>query len=116
MRAGSPFRGLVVRVEQRAFVDREAAAADAGREPAAQRLEGGDLPVEVVAPSAGEPFPVSSRWRAAGGQAVERGSDPLQADPRGPAGLDQRDPAQDGAVVATLVAARSARRDQAPSL
>jgi hypothetical protein len=43
VRTRADLAGLVVGVEQSAGVDREAAAADAGREPAAERLEGGDL-------------------------------------------------------------------------
>ena len=42
---------LVARVEELAGVDREAAAADAGREPVAERFEGGDAAVEVLAPA-----------------------------------------------------------------
>src|SRR5919197_1601124 len=52
MRTRSEAGRLVVGVEQRATVDREAAATDAGREPAAQRLERLDPAIEVSAPAA----------------------------------------------------------------
>src|SRR5919197_228205 len=116
MRSGPLPGGLVVGVEQRALVDRQAAAADARGEPVAHCLEGPDPAVEVLAPAAGEPFPVAARRGARGGERVERGPDPLERDPGGAAGLDQRDPAQDGTAVAPLVAVGSACREQALSL
>ena len=60
-------RGLVLKVQQLALVDRQAPAADARREPAPQPLERGDPPVEVVAPGAREPFPVAPRRGATAG-------------------------------------------------
>lgn len=70
MRTGADLAGLVVGVEQSAGVDREAAAADAGREPVAERLQGGDLAVEVVAPATGEPLPVAARGSATSSRAI----------------------------------------------
>ena len=75
-------------------------------------MQGGDLPVEIVAPAAGEPLPVAARGRAVSGKRLECSADPFERDPGGAAGLDQRDPTKDGAVVAALVSARTARGDQ----
>jgi len=112
VRAGPARSGLVVGVEQFAGVDREAAAADAGREPAAKSLQRFDLAVELVAPASGEPFPVAARGRAAGRQRLDRGTDSLERDPGGAAGLDQRDAPQDRAFITALIAARATRGDQ----
>jgi hypothetical protein len=112
VRTGADLAGLVVGVEQSAGVDREAAAAYAGREPVAERLQGGDLAVEVVAPATGEPLPVAARGSAVGGKRLERGADSLECDPGGAAGLDEGDPPKDRALVPALVSARSARGDQ----
>jgi len=95
--AGSEFRCFVVGVEECAAVDREAAAADAGGESVADCLEGGDAVVEVVAPGAGEAFPVAARRWVVGGERFECGADLLQGDPGGAAGLDERDSAEGGA-------------------
>ena len=51
-RAGPALRRLVVRVQQRAAPHRQAAAADAAREAAADRLERRDANVELLAPVA----------------------------------------------------------------
>jgi hypothetical protein len=48
--AGAECGGFVVGVEEAAAVDGEAAAADAGCEPVAEGLQGGDAVVYVGAP------------------------------------------------------------------
>src|SRR6266516_3486988 len=50
VRAPAELGGLVVRVEERAAVDREAAAAYASGQSVPDRLQRGDPPVEVFAP------------------------------------------------------------------
>jgi hypothetical protein len=113
MRAGAARGGLVVGIQQVALVDRQAATADAGRQAAAKCLQRLDLPVDLVTPPAREPLPVAARRRASGRQRVECSANPLQRNPCGAPGLDQRDAAQHRALVATLVAARPTCRDQA---
>src|SRR4029079_14208081 len=68
---------LVRGVEQRTRAQRETAAADARRQPAADRLRQRGPLVELAPPAAREPFPVALRRRLAGGQLVEGGTDPL---------------------------------------
>src|SRR5436190_13339136 len=104
---------LVVRVQQLAGVDREATAADAGREPGAKRLERRNAAVDVFAPAAGQPLPV-----AAGRGPVHRKrrkgcTNPFEGNPRGAPSLDQRDPPKHCPLVAALVSRRAARNDQA---
>src|SRR5919199_5393736 len=103
VRARADCSGLVVRVEERAAVNREAAAADAGGEAVAKRLQRGDSLVEVVAPAAGESLPVAARRSPLCGKRLECCSDLFQGDPGGTAGLDERDPAKGRALVAALV-------------
>src|SRR2546430_8924788 len=105
--AGAADSGFVVRVQQIALVDREAAAADAGREAVAEGEEIRDAAVEVVAPFVREAFPVLAARGAPRRQAVERVLDLGQLDAGGAAGLHERDPAEDGAVVTALVAVRA---------
>src|SRR5918996_4230724 len=112
MRTRTARGGLVVGVQEPAGVDGQAAAADAGREPVAQRLERRDLPVEVVAPAAREPLPVAAGRGSVGGERCERAADPLEWYAGGSPGLDDRDAAKDGSVVAALVPARSVGGDQ----
>lgn len=104
---------LVVGVEKLAGVDREAAAADAGREPVAECFEGGDAAVDVLAPTAGQPLPVASVRCAVRRQGRKGCTDPVERNSRGAAGLNQRDPPKHGPLVAALVSRRSARNDQA---
>ena len=104
--------GLVAGVEERAAVDREAAAADAGREAVAERVERGYSPIQIVAPAAGEAFPVTARGTAMRGKRLERRTDPVEWDPGCAAGLDERDPTEHRPLVAALVSARAVRRDQ----
>src|SRR5579884_33969 len=108
--------GLVVRVEEAAAVDGETATADAGGEPVAQGLQGGDAAIDVGTPGAGEAFPVAAARRPVGGQCLQRDPDLLERDTGGTAGLDERHPAQGGPGVAALVAPRAVGADQAPRL
>ena len=104
---------LVVRVEKLAGVDRETAAADAGREPVAECFEGGDAAVDVLAPAAGKPLPVASVRCAVRRQSRKSSTDPVEGNSRGAPGLNQRDPPKHGPLVAALVSRRSARDEQA---
>src|SRR5215210_9581145 len=65
----------VLRVLQPAARERQAAAADAGGQPVAEPLEGGDLLVEAGAPSPAQALPVARRRRAALGQGGQRAAD-----------------------------------------
>src|SRR5262245_57506523 len=109
-------RGLVVGVQQLAAVDREAAAADARRQALAEGLQGLDARVEVVAPAVRETLPVAAARGAVARQRPERAPDPLERDAGRAARLDEREPAQDGAVVAALIPVGPRGRDQAPPL
>jgi hypothetical protein len=104
---------LVVGIEELAGVDREAAAADAGREPVAERLESGDALVDVVTPAAGQPLPVAAGRGAVRGKGRKSCTDPSEGNSRRAARLDQRDPPKDGPLVSALVSSCSARDDQA---
>jgi hypothetical protein len=77
VRARAEASRLVVRVEQTARLQRKAAAADAGREAAADRQERLDAVVELAAPAARQALPVSLRRRAVRRQRVERRTDAL---------------------------------------
>src|SRR5689334_2349733 len=107
---------LVLGIEQCAGAEREAAAADACRQPPANRLERRDALVELARPAAREALPVALRRRLAGGQPVECGPDPLERDSGGLARLHERDAAQGDRREAALVALRPPRRDQALAL
>src|SRR5579862_6959735 len=61
VRAAAEGTRLVAGVEELARLEREAAAADAGRQPVVQRLEGLDPLVEPPAPAPREALPVSLR-------------------------------------------------------
>src|SRR5216684_2617717 len=80
VRAAAETSSLVVGVEQPACLERQTAAADARRQPAADRLERRDALVELAAPAAREPFPVALRRRAALRQGVEGGANALERD------------------------------------
>jgi hypothetical protein len=71
---------FVTRIEQGARPQREAAAADARRQPAADRLERRNALVELAPPAPRQPLPVALRRLLARGQLVERGPDPLERD------------------------------------
>ena len=113
VRTRTGFGRLVVRVEKLAGVDREASAADAGREPVAECFEGGDAAVDVLAPTAGQPLPVASVRCAVSRQSRKGSTDPVEGNSRGTPGLNQRDPPKHGPLVAALVSRRSARHEQA---
>jgi len=51
VRTGSELSGFVVGVEERARVDRQATAADAGRKPVADCLQRRDLEIQILAPT-----------------------------------------------------------------
>src|SRR5262245_59943161 len=61
MRAAAERTGFVLGVEQRTGSERETAAADARRQPPADRLVRRDALVELAAPATGEPLPVAFR-------------------------------------------------------
>jgi len=113
VRARPAAGSLVVGIEQGAAVDREAAAADAGRQAGAQRLERRDPLLQILAPAAREPLPVAPGGRAVRRQRRERLADLCERDAGGPAGLDQRDPAEHRAVVPALVAVGATGRNEA---
>jgi hypothetical protein len=104
---------LVVRVQQLAGVDREATAADAGREPVAKPLKRGNATVDVLAPTAGQPLPVAAGRGPVHRKRRKRRTNPFEGNSRGTSSLDQRDPPKHCPLVATLVSRRSARNNQA---
>src|SRR5215210_4008739 len=104
---------LVLRIEQLAFVDREAAAPDACRQAAAEGLEHRDPAVEVGAPPLRQAFPVAAARDPVLGQSGERLVDLSQRDAGGLARLDESDSPEHRAVVAALVAVRPPRADEA---
>ena len=107
---------LVLGVQELALVDRETAAADAGVEAVAERLQRGDPSLEVLAPALREPLPVAARGSAVRGKRRERGADAFERDARGAPGLDEGEAAEDGSFVAALVALRALGADQAFAL
>src|SRR6185312_13654601 len=98
----------VVRVDEAAAVDREAAAADAAGEVVAQLLETPDAVVELLAPLRGELLPVGAGRGAPVGQGVERGPDLGQRDADALRDADERQPSEHLAAEAALVAGRAA--------
>src|SRR5579862_1523299 len=106
----------VVGVQQAAALERQAAAADAAREPPADRLERCDALVELAPPTRGKPLPVALRRLLVHRQCPERLADPLERDAGGLARLDERDPAQCHSRIAPLVAVGATGADQALSL
>src|SRR4051794_2621532 len=103
---------FVRRVQERARLEREAAAADARRQAAADRFQGLDALVELLPPARRQARPVTFRRRFAGGKRVERLLDALERDACCLARLDEGDPAQRDARVTALVSVCSLRRDQ----
>src|SRR5581483_5703073 len=102
----------VVRVDQAAGLEGEAAAADALGEAVAQSLHAGDPLVDLAFPALGGAFPdgaVEDRVRGEEAQHLaddrERHADTLR-------GADEGDPAQGAPVVAALVAGRTTAVDQ----
>ena len=76
------------------------------------RLRSADPAVDVGAPAARESFPVAAGRGAFGRQRFECRSDLLEGDPRGAAGLDERDLAQSCSTVAALVSTSPVGADQ----
>src|SRR6266511_3290591 len=113
VRTRTDLGSLVVGVQELAGVNREATAANAGRKPVAECLEGGDAPIDVLAPAAGQPLPIAAGRDAVRGKGRKGCTDPFEGNARGAAGLDQRDPPKDGPLVSALVPRCSARDDQA---
>src|SRR5690349_18590367 len=70
VRAAAEASRLVIRVQQAAGLQRQAPAADAGREARADGLERRDALVELASPARGETRPVLLRGLAALGQHV----------------------------------------------
>src|SRR2546423_5422997 len=77
VRAAAEASGLVAGIEQAASLQRETAAADACREPAADRLERRDPLVELPPPGARQTLPVALRRLTTGGPRGERLPEPL---------------------------------------
>src|SRR6478735_7155487 len=112
VRAAAERTRLVIRVEQGAGAKRETAAADARRQPTADRLERRDALVELAPPAAREPLPVALRRRLAGRERLEGSPDPLEWDAGRLSRLQKRDAPQRDGRVAPLVAVRAPRRDE----
>src|SRR4051794_25358691 len=112
MGAAAESGGLVGGVQQAAGLERETAAADARRQPAADRLQHLDALVELPCPGARQAFPVALRRRLVRRKRVERLPDPLERDSRLLARLDERHPAECRRDVTALVAVGALRRDQ----
>ena len=110
-RAAGPRR--VGRVGDRAPVQRQAAAADAGVEPVAQRDEGVDLVVEPIPPAARQPRPVGPGRRPPGRQRCQRRGHLVEAQPDVPRGPDEGEPAQ-RAPLEPALPARCPGRGQQP--
>src|SRR4051794_28945485 len=112
LRASAERTRFVAGIEQRARAERETAAADARRQPAADRLERRDALVELPAPAAREPLPIALRRGLPPRHLAEGGGDPAG----GAAGrlprLHERDAAQGDARVAPLVSVRPSSRDE----
>ena len=113
---GPATRSAVVPVEQGARAEREAAAADAGREVVAQPLELRDPRVDVAAPRPRQALPVAPGRGPIARQPVERVTKPPEGDSRRPPGVDHGDPPQHRAREPTLIPVRSAGPDQALGL
>ena len=112
VRATAEATRLVTGIQEVARLERQAAAADARRQPAADRPQRLDPRVELGDPAPREPLPVPLRRRLAGGERVERLLDPVERDAGLLAGLDERDAAQGRRDVAALVAVRPLGVDQ----
>lgn len=111
MGAGAGAGGAVGRIEERAALERQAAAADAPGQTVAQRLEIGDAPVQRAAPGLRQPLPVVSVRRPRFGQLVERDPYFPQGEAEELRGADDGDAPQRFPSVAALVARRALGRD-----
>src|SRR5262249_49088767 len=99
-----------------ARLQRQTAAADAGRQAVADRFERRDPRIELGAPRAREPLPIALRRLLSRGEAVEGGTDPPERDAGRLPRLDQGDAAKRDSRVAALVPAGPPRNDQALAL
>jgi hypothetical protein len=113
VRTRTDLGSLVIGIQERAGVNREAAATDAGREPIADCLECCDALVYVFPPPAGQTLPVAAAWSPVRGKRRKGCADPVEGNSRRTTGLDQRDPPKDCPLVSPLVSRCSARGDQA---
>jgi len=113
VRTRTAFSRLVVGVQKLAGVDRKATAADASREPVAERLQRRNSAVNVLAPAARQTLPVAAGRGAVRRKGHKGCTNPFEGNSRGAAGLNQRDPPKHGPLVSALVPRRSARDDQA---
>jgi hypothetical protein len=116
MRAAPGGRRSVVRVEQGTRREGEAAAADAAREPVANRAERLDTLVELTAPTAREAGPVALRRGPLARERVERTTDAIERDSGCLPRLHERDSPQRDRRIAALVAVGAPRFDQALAL
>ena len=106
-------RGLIGGIGEAAFIDRQAAAADAFGEAGFQAFELDDPLIDPLRPFAGKPFPIAARRRALlrqfgefGGNLLQTQADPLSEDNEG-------DPAQGRTRIAAVAGACSLRHDKA---
>jgi hypothetical protein len=114
--AGAFAAERVVGVSEQAGHERQAAAADAARQPVAQVLKLPDPVIEVLAPRRGKPRPVRGCRRAAGRQGIERRLDPGQRDAEPLRRADEGKPPQHHPRIPPLVPSRPPRCDQALGL
>ena len=113
VRPGPGVGGDVVGVEDRAAVERLAAAADAGRQLVPQAQQGGDLGVQLGTPGVRELLPLGGGGRPVGRQVVHGRLDVGQPHPDALRAPDEGHPAQHVAGVAPLAAARAGRGHEA---
>lgn len=111
-RGGTAGSHPVVRVVQRAGVQRQTAAADATGEPVPQPLQPVDAGIELVAPALRQLRPVRSARSVIVRQGPQRVRDVLQAQSHALGGADERQSSQHASLVTSLVAARARRPDQ----
>src|SRR4029079_96539 len=111
-RAGPEARGVVARVRQLAAVEREAAAADALRQPELEALELGDPLVDPRLPRRGEPRPVAPAGSVVRRELGQLVSDLVEGHAEALGEDDERDPAQHGAWIAPMPGARALRGDE----
>ncbi len=115
-RAGPQVRGPVAWVREPTAVQRQAAAADALRQPDPKALELGDALVDALGPLARQPRPVSAAGRPVRRQLGELGADLAQRQPDPLGEDDEGDPSQYRARVAPVTRAGALRGDQPPLL